>query len=148
VIEPLRLSYEIDCPAEHAFTTWTERFGSWWPRGHTTSGDPGTTVVFEQRLGGRIFERTTDGTEIAWGEITHWDAPRRLGYLWHIARDRSDATDVEITFVALADDRTRVDIVHSGWERLGASGQEWRDANRAGWYAVIPSFLAACRDGR
>jgi Activator of Hsp90 ATPase homolog 1-like protein len=144
VIEPLRVSVEVDCSVDHAFATWTERFGTWWPRGHTTSGDPDATVVLEPRLGGRIFERTSDGAEIDWGEITHWDAPEHLGYLWHIARDRSDATDVEITFVALGQDRTRVDIVHSGWERLGASAQEWRDANTAGWGALLPVLVEAC----
>ena len=51
-----------------------------------------------------------------------WSPPRRLGYLWHINRDRSDATDVELTFVDLGDGTTRLEIVHSGWERLGAQG--------------------------
>jgi hypothetical protein len=143
VIEPLQLSYEIDCAAEHAFEIWTTRLSTWWPRGHSVSGDPGSRVVLEPRLGGRIFERTPDGTEIDWGEITLWDPPRRLGYLWHIARDRSDATDVALTFVDLADGTTRLDIVHTGWERLGAGGRAWRDANTAGWSALIPSFVTA-----
>ena len=67
--------------------------------GHTVSGDPDTEVVLEPGVGGRIFERSPDGTEIDWGEITMWDAPTRLGYLWHIRRDRADATDITITFV-------------------------------------------------
>jgi uncharacterized protein YndB with AHSA1/START domain len=145
MIEPLRLSYEVDCPSNHAFAVWTERIGTWWPRSHSASGDPNTEVILEPGVGGRIFERTPDGTEIPWGEITLWDAPRRLGYLWHLARYRSAATDVEITFVALDGDRTRVDIVHTGWERLGANGQALRDANTSGWNDVLPNYLAACQ---
>lgn len=148
MIAPLRLSYEIDCPAEHAFTVWTTRISTWWPKGHSASGDAETLVVLEPRLGGRIFERTSDGTEIDWGEVTEWSPPLRLGYAWHIGRDRRGATDVELTFVDLGNDRTRLDIVQAGWERLGADGPAFREANTNGWSALMPRFLeAAEREG-
>lgn len=143
MIEPLRLSYEIACAPEHAFEVWTTRVSTWWPKGHSVSGNPETCVVLEPRPGGRIFERTPDGTEIDWGEITLWNPPRRLGYLWYIKRDRNDATDVELTFVDLGDGTTRLEIVHTGWERLGAEGPAWRDANTSGWSALLPHFVAA-----
>lgn len=143
MIEPLRLSFDIRCPPDHAFAVWTTRLSSWWPKGHSASGNPDTTVVFEPRLGGRIFERTPDGTEIAWGEITQWSPPHRLCYLWHITRDRADATTVDLHFVALDDGTTRLDIVHDGWERLGADGPVFREANTSGWSALIPSFVVA-----
>jgi hypothetical protein len=146
MIEPLRVSVDVDCTADHAFDTWTSRIGTWWPRGHTVSGDPDATVVLEPRVNGRIFERTPDGREFEWGEVTGFDRPRRLAYLWHIRRDRSDATDVEITFVPLDDGSTRVDIVQTGWERLGAEGRSWRDANAGGWNGLLPRFVAACLD--
>lgn len=142
-IDPLRLSVEIDCPTDHAFAVWTTRLSSWWPKGHSVSGHPDTVVTLEPHLGGRIFERAPDGTEIDWGEITSWSPPHRLGYLWHIRRDRSDATDVELTFVDLGDGTTRLEIVHSGWERLGAEGAQWRDANTDGWNALLPGFIVA-----
>jgi uncharacterized protein YndB with AHSA1/START domain len=140
VIEPLVVTFEVDCDVEHAFSTWTSRFGTWWPRGHSVSGDP-VDVVLEPRLGGRIFERTADGREIDWGEITAWDPPARLVYAWHIRRDRTDATDVELTFADRGDGTTRVEIVQTGWERLGAAASEWRDANRGGWDALLPHFV-------
>jgi Activator of Hsp90 ATPase homolog 1-like protein len=143
VIEPLRLSFDIDCGSAHAFDVWTQRISSWWPKGHSTSGDPDTMVTLEPRVGGRIFERTPDGTEIDWGEITTWDPPERLAYLWHIARDRTDATDVELTFEDLGDGTTRLHIVHTGWERLGREATAWRNANTKGWDALLPSFVAA-----
>jgi hypothetical protein len=143
VIEPLRLSYVIRCSPEHAFDVWTTRVSTWWPKGHSASGNPATLVVLEPREGGRIFERTPDGTEIDWGRITCWSPPRQLGYLWHIGRERSDATDVELTFVDLGDGTTRLDIVHSGWDRLGAEAPVWREANTSGWGALIPNFVGA-----
>ncbi|HYU83171.1 MAG TPA: hypothetical protein VEK80_00080, partial [Kribbellaceae bacterium] len=86
MIEPLRLSFEVACPAEHAFRVWTAKISRWWPADHTVTGEPGLDVVLEPRVGGRIFERTAAGAEHEWGEITAWEPPRRLGYLWHLRR--------------------------------------------------------------
>ena len=139
MIDPLELAFDIDCPPAHAFEVWTSRFDQWWPRGHSVSGDP-AAIVLEPRLGGRIYERTADGTEIDWGEVTIWDPPGRLAYLWHIRRDRADATNVELTFADTGDGSTRLHISHSGWERLGDDAASWRDANRAGWTGLVPHF--------
>ena len=143
MMDPLEFSVELDCPAVHAFDVWTTRFSMWWPAGHSVSGDPDVAVVFEARLGGRIFERTADGTEIDWGEVTHWEPRTRLGYIWHIHRDRSDATDVDVRFVDIGDSRCRVEIVHTGWERLGEDGEAWRERNLGGWSGLLPHFVAA-----
>jgi hypothetical protein len=143
VIPPLSLSVEVDCAAEHAFEVWTGRIGMWWPADHTATGEDGLEIILEPHLGGRIFQRDQQGTEIDWGEVTAWDPPLRLGYLWHLRRDRGDATDVEITFVPLDDGRTRVDIKHTGWERLGADGPDWRARNHGGWTTLFPHFLKA-----
>ncbi len=147
MIDPLRLTYEIACEPAHAFEVWTRRFSMWWPKGHSVSGDPNTEVVLEPMLGGRIFERSPDGNEIAWGEITAWDPPRRLAYLWHLRRDRADATDVQVIFGEGPNGTTRLEILHSGWERLGAGAEEWRNANRGGWGDLVPHFIAACAVG-
>jgi uncharacterized protein YndB with AHSA1/START domain len=144
MIEPLRLSIDLACSADHAFDVWTRRFGTWWPAGHSVSGTP-EAVVLEPRLGGRIFERTREGQEHDWGEITHWEPPRRIEYRWHLRRDRAQATIVEIRFFAISNTASRVDIEHSGWEALGDEASAWRNANAAGWNGLLPHFLAACR---
>jgi Activator of Hsp90 ATPase homolog 1-like protein len=111
------------------------------------SGQPDTQVVLEPRLGGRIYERTVDGVEHEWGEVTLWQPPHRLGYLWHLLTDRSAATEVEIRFIAEAEAATRIEIAHAGWERLGNDGPQWRDRNRIGWTTLLPHFQAAIRPG-
>ncbi len=143
MIEPLRLSFEVACDAEHAFTTWTRHTTGWWPLSHTVTVEQGLEVVFEPRVGGRIFERTASGAEHDWGEILAWEPPRRLVYLWHLRADRADATEVEITFLQQPRG-TRVEIEHRGWERLGSRGQERRDANAGGWANLLPHFVEAC----
>jgi len=67
-------------------------------------------------------------------------------YQWHIATERESATEVEIAFIDLGD-RTRIDIEHRGWDRLGERGQTWRNANHAGWDGVLPDYKNACERG-
>ncbi|HXN91305.1 MAG TPA: SRPBCC domain-containing protein [Candidatus Sulfotelmatobacter sp.] len=140
MIEPLRMSFVVACTPEHAFDTWTSRATAWWPPDHTVSHERGAEIVFEARAGGRIYERTSNGTEIEWGEIVEWDRPRRLRYLWRIATEPENATDVEIVFRKMGDDTTEVEIEHGGWERLGEIGTAWREANHAGWDGVLPPY--------
>src|SRR2546421_11599023 len=124
-----------------ASVRWTS---SWWPVSHTVTAEPGLQVVIEGRPGGRIFERTPSGREVNWGEVTVWEPPRRLCYLWHIRADRADATEVEIRFHDRGMGSTRVEIEHRGWERLGSRGGSWRDTDQAGWNGVLPVFVAVC----
>ena len=120
------------------------RIGVWWPRGHTVSRDDTATIVFEPRPGARIYERTPDGAEHAWGEVLEWEPPNRLVYLWHPMFDRSEATEVEVTFAARGD-ATAVRIRQTGWDRLGAAGAVRRDRTRAGWEAVVAHYLPPAR---
>jgi len=144
---PLLISFDVDCPADHAFNVWTSKIGTWWPRDHTVSGNP-EEIVLENGLGGRIYERTSAGERHEWGEVTAWEPPHRLSYLWHIGRDRGTATEVEITFVDDGAARTRIEIAQSGWDKLGEEAEARRDQNRSGWDALVPHFVAAVANGR
>jgi uncharacterized protein YndB with AHSA1/START domain len=141
-MEPLELSFRVACSPEHAFTVWATDTSRWWPADHTVSAEPSLTVTFEPRPGGRIFERTRTGVEHDWGEILTWDPPHRLAYLWHLAQDRSDATEVEITFTG-DPETTTVTITHRGWDRLGSRGPTLRDRNRTGWTTLLPHYERA-----
>jgi uncharacterized protein YndB with AHSA1/START domain len=140
-LPPLRMSFEVACAPEAAFDTWTRRFALWWPADHTVSGAP-EHVQLEPGIGGRIHELGPDGTEHEWGRVTVWEPPHRLGYLWHLRRDRADATEVEITFRPRGP-QTLVEIAHRGWERLGAGGPDWRERNRGGWSTLLPHYVRA-----
>ncbi len=142
MIEPLRLSFDVVAPQDHAFSTWTDGIGRWWPADHTHSGRQDLEVVLEGRVGGRIFERTSQGEEFDWGEVTVWEPPSRLVYLWHLKRDRTEATEVEIRFRPVDVGTTRVDIEHRGWERV-PDGQSWRDRNAGGWATLLPHYQTA-----
>lgn len=144
--EPLRFAFDVACSVEHAFRVWTAGIGSWWPADHSVSGEPGLTVVLEPGEDGRIFERTSDGAEHQWGEITVWEPPHHLGYRWYLRADRADATDVSIRFLS-SESGTRVEIEHDGWERLGARGGAWRERNHQGWTTLLPHYRDAVAGG-
>jgi hypothetical protein len=96
MIEPLRFSFSVGCPADHSFEVWTARTSKWWPKTSSISQSGGLEVIFEGRSGGRIFERTPAGQEIEWGEITVWEPPRWLGYPVahrHGSRERNAGRD-------------------------------------------------------
>ncbi len=143
MIEPLQIVFDVECPPERTFELWTEQTSMWWPPSHTVSGLAGLEVIIEPGVGGRIFERTPDGEEHDWGEITAWEPPGRIAYLWHLHQDRSDATEVDITFHPAGGKGTVVAIVHRGWERLGAGGAERREQNQLGWSGLLPYFKRA-----
>jgi len=143
VIEPIRLAFDVHCAPAQAFEVWTSDIDRWWPADHTVSGCNDVLIVLERRPGGRIFERMPGGVEHEWGEVTIWEPPARFGYLWHLRRDRADATEVEIRFVDAGEGTTRVEIEHRGWEALGADAQTWRDRNHGGWATLLPRFVTA-----
>ena len=145
--EALHVSFEVDCVPAVAFRTWTTRASTWWPFDHSVSNERGIQVVFEEGVGGRIFERTPAGVEHEWGRMTVWDPPGRLAYTWHLRFAPQDATDVEIRFVDTGDGRTRVEIEHSGWDRLGDVAPQRREGNRLGWTSVLPHFAEAIEKG-
>lgn len=144
--DPLTLAFEVGCPPDRAFALWTDKIDAWWPGDHTVTGRDDLTVVLEPGVGGRIFERTPEGDEHDWGEVTVWEPPARLVYRWHLRRDRTDATEVSVCFVPCGDNGTTVEIEHTGWERLGAGAEEWRSRNGLGWQSLLPHYLAAASD--
>jgi hypothetical protein len=143
---PLRRTFDVACSAEHAFSVWTSRIAAWWPPDHTVSGQP-DLVVLEGVVGGRIFERTRDGVEHEWGQVTLWQPPKQLAYLWHLGGDPDAATEVDIRFLPQGARATTIEIEHRGWERLGQAADEWRERNGAGWDSLLPHFLAEVAKG-
>jgi hypothetical protein len=135
---PLRMSFDVACSAEHAFTVWTSGIATWWPPDHTVSGDGDLVVVLQAGVGGRIYERTSDGVEHDWGEVQVWQPPTQLTYSWHLGQDRDAASEVDIRFLALGSESTRIEIEHRGGER---------DQNKAGWQAVLAHYLSVIARG-
>ena len=51
----------VEASQETAFETFTRHATSWWPRSHTTFEDKVAEIVFDERVGGRVYERSEGG---------------------------------------------------------------------------------------
>jgi uncharacterized protein YndB with AHSA1/START domain len=137
---PITRSIAVSWNQEDAFRRFTADFAKWWPSFALSVGGPRVKeIVFECRAGGQIYEEHTDGTRFLWGTITAWDAPRSLSFSWHPSRDPVDSQDVEVSFTA-EPTGTRVQLVSSGWERLGEEARRGYDGYRMGWGTVLSKY--------
>jgi uncharacterized protein YndB with AHSA1/START domain len=143
-LDAVRKSVVVRCSLDAAFRTWTEQLNAWWPKGHSRSGDPGTTVFLERHVGGRIYERTPEGVEHAWGEVTAWDPPRHFAYHWYLGSGPQQPTRVDVYFIAQGDDRTRVEVTHRGPELIGELWARTSAVFDTAWDTLLPAYSAAC----
>jgi uncharacterized protein YndB with AHSA1/START domain len=141
----IRRSVTVECSVQDAFATFTERIHEWWPLStHSIdsdeSGSQPETVIFQGGAGGQIYERTKKGEELKWADVIAFEPPHRFVLAWNPSREQEQPpTEVEVTF---SDEggRTRVDLEHRGWEKLGERAAEARQSYGQGWPAVLASF--------
>lgn len=142
--DAVRKTIVVRCDVDTAFRAWTERINAWWPKGHSRSGNPRTTVVLEHRLGGRLYERTPEGVEHEWGAVVVWEPPRRLAYHWYLGSGADRPTRVEVHFIAQEDGSTRVDVSHHGPELIGDLWPRTSAVFDAAWDHVLAAYASAC----
>lgn len=147
---PVRQSTIVRSDVAHTFDAFVRTIGAWWPVKPLSVGkDRVHDVTVEQRLGGRVYETWDDGTAVDWGVVLAWDPPGRFVMSW---RHTPAATEVELTFTALAPALTRVALEHQGWESLteeqlsedcAAPGGYASGAYGRGWALVLDRFAAS-----
>ena len=157
---PVREAVVVDIPAERAFEVFTGEMTGWWPPEHHILDGELVEMVLEPRVGGRTYDRATDGSECQWTRVPAWDPPQRLVFSWDISLQWTVETDpertsgVEVRFIAEGPDRTRVELeleleqrnIHrhgEGWEGMHA-GVEPPD----GWATGLASFAAHASTAR
>jgi uncharacterized protein YndB with AHSA1/START domain len=92
--------------------------------------------AIEPRVGGRVFERSADGRETAWGTVRAYDPPHRLAFSWIVGLSVEQEQLVEIRFIA-EELGTRVELTHSGWEKLGDTAVSRRERYDRGWGTIF-----------
>lgn len=83
-----------------------------------------------------------------------WEAPHRVVLAWHLGPDwRFDpdparATEIVVRFVVEGPSTTRVELVHSGFERHGEQAEAMRQpiASARGWSGLLELYAQAARD--
>lgn len=131
--------------AEQAFDRFTTGIGVWWPLAtHSLGGEAqAQSVGFERiEIGGRLIEWGRDGQSHVWGTLVDLDPPKRVSFTWHVGREPDTAQLIEVTFAPMADGKTEVTLIHSGWERLGATAAPARESYNEGWNGVLARYVA------
>lgn len=108
---------------EDAFEVFTAEIDLWWRHGRKfrIAGKGPGRIVFEQRMGGRLFETV----ELASGErtfqvgtVVEWEPPRRVSLEWRgLNFAPHEKTLIEVTFTPMGEG-TMVRVEHRGWSAL------------------------------
>jgi uncharacterized protein YndB with AHSA1/START domain len=144
----VQTSIVVEAPQEKAFRFFTEDIGKWWPPEHHLLQGDLDEMVFEPRVGGHIYDRSTDGNECRWSRVLAYDPPDRvvfswdIGLNWQVETDPSKTSEVEIRFIAEGDNRTRVELEHRNLDRHGDGWEAMRDAvgSPDGWGVGLRRF--------
>lgn len=136
-LAPVRKSIVVPWSVETAFRRFTAEIATWWPlRSHSLGQRNAATCVFEGREGGKIYEVWRDGRRSEWGEVLTWNPPHSVTFTWHPGQARDVAQQVELRFTRVGNG-TQLELVHSGWERLGRDARKTRNGYNLGWNYVL-----------
>ena len=142
VVPPVVKAVSVRAAPARAFEIFARDFGRWWPVARFHTGPDPADCTLEPRVGGRVFERAADGKETLWGTVLAYDPPRRLAFSWIVGGlAPEEAQMVEISFTPEGDG-TRVELSHSGWEKLGERGKSLREGYDRGWAELIERCFA------
>ncbi len=132
----------VELAVERVFWVWTEQIHAWWPASHSLSGDPQTQVFIEGKVGGRFYERASNGLEYDWGVVAVWEPPYRLAFQWYLGSSQALPTKVEVQFIPLDENKTRIEVVHRGPELVGELWWQRNEVFKASWDSVLTKFVA------
>ena len=147
---PVRTSIVVEAPVQRAFEVFTQEMKSWWPEDHHLIDGELAEMIFEQHVGGRVYDRTVDGRECTWARVVAYEPPDHLVFTWDISpaweieTDPERASEVEVHFVAESDSRTRVDLEHRHLDRHGDGweGMHGAVSSPGGWPKTLAAYAA------
>jgi len=147
---PVRKSIQVNATPEHAFDTFANGIGRWWPKTHKIGPADLDRPVIEPRSGGRWYELDVDGSECEIGKVAVGEPPVRLVLIWQLTPeftfDPDLITEVEVTFTPEGDG-TRVDLEHRDLERLGDKADAMREtvSGPGGWPGLLQLFATSAK---
>jgi len=151
VIDPnsVRKMINVQAPPAVAWRVFTEQMATWWPLAIYKIGKAAAVdAIIEPRVGGRWYERGDDGSTCDWGSVLSWEPPSRLVLSWDINADwQFDPdlkTEIEVRFIAVGQDATRVELEHRRLDRYGARRDEMRRIfdTEGDWGRLLAAFAA------
>ena len=146
-IAPVRKSVVVDTSPPQAFTVFTSGIDRWWPKSHGIGASPIKQSFIEPFVGGRWYTHHEDGSDVVIGHVRVWQPAERLVISWEISAEwKPDprpavSSEVEVRFTEEAGGRTRVDLEHRNFERMGAAaGEKMRKDVEGGWPHLLDLY--------
>jgi uncharacterized protein YndB with AHSA1/START domain len=144
----IRHEVVVEAPIEHAFSVFTEGFGSFKPPEHNMLSVDIEKTVFEPREGGDVYDRGVDGSVCRWARVLAYEPPNRVVISWDITpqwqieTDPERSSEVEVRFAAETPERTRVELEHRELDRHGDGWEAVREGvdNEGGWPTYLRRF--------
>ena len=144
----LKLDVVVDVPRERAFADFVQQFDKIKPREYNLLTVDIEETVFEPRVGGHVYDRGVDGSECRWARVLEFEPPERfviswdISTSWQLETDLSRTSEVEVRFVEVGPEQTRVELEHRNLERHGAGWQGYREglAAEGGWPVFLERF--------
>lgn len=135
-------SIHVNRSTTDAFRLFTEQIGKWWPlkEGFSFGGERAQDIFIEGQVGGRLYERFSDGTEFEIGRVTVYEPPRLVAFTWR-PPEWEGPTEVEVRFTADGQG-TRLDLEHRGWE-VGPKAGDQGKRYEGGWDIVLARYASA-----
>jgi uncharacterized protein YndB with AHSA1/START domain len=141
-------SIVVEAPIEKAFSVFTEGIGTWFPPEYNLLDVEIAERVFEPRVGGRVYDRGTDGSECHWARVLAYEPPNRvviswdISPQWEIETDPEKTSEIDVSFVAESGDRTRVELEHRNLDRHGEGWEQTRESvgGEGGWPGCLRRF--------
>jgi hypothetical protein len=149
-IAPVRKTVVVEATPQRAFEVFTAGIDRWWPKSKGIGAAPIRESLIEPFEGGRWYTKFEDGTEAVVGHVLVWRPGERFVVSWEISAEwKSDArvafaSEVEVRFLADTAARTRVELEHRNFERMGAAaGETMRKGVDGGWPTMLELFANA-----
>jgi uncharacterized protein YndB with AHSA1/START domain len=140
-VPPVVKTVSVRATPARAFECFARDLARWWPLAQFHIGPDPVACAIEPRPGGRVFERAADGHETAWGTVLAYEPPHRLVFTWIIGLAAECEQLIELRF-APESRGTRVELTHSGWEKLGDAAAALRERYDRGWATLIEHCFA------
>ncbi len=152
MLDPIVRTIEVPCSQEAAFRVFVNEMDSWWPLDSFTvsaiGGQAAKSIRVEPKQGGKIVEIGPDDAEHLWGTIKSYDPYSFVSMDFHIPQPGEQVASrslVEVRFIALGEEQTRVELTQSNWEAFGERAADMRGGYGGGWSLIFEqAFKSAC----
>lgn len=154
-IEPVTTEVTVPLSRNEAFELFTARFGHWWPRDYSYSGEVLTSIELGNAQGAWCYELGPHGFRCDFGRIIKWEPPSKVAFTWQIGPkstpqpNPSKASLVTVTFAERGVGQTSVTVEHSDFAKHGEGAAQYRAemASEFGWPFVLQQYVAAAQRG-